>query len=227
MSKGIKSIALVDELMAKLEAAIYRGDYPPGTRIREARLANELGVARGSMREAVRRLEGRKLVVRHASRGISVATLSKDELRELLELREGLEVTACRLAAQRITDEELSKLSATLERHREMSLDRLSNLYEDWHNLDFHYQIAMASGNRRLIDLLCGDVWCLLRLYRYPGVLSPGPTPLAGADHDSILAALAARDPEACEKAMRRHLAHSRELLLHDVSTSNGRRKKV
>ncbi len=178
------------------------------------------------MREAVRRLEGRKLVVRLPNLGTSVAKLTKEELWELLELREGLEVTACRLAAVKITDEEIAKLRATLVRHQEMKFDRLSDIYSDWHNLDFHYQIALASGNKRLIELLCGDIWCLLRLYRYPGILSPGRVPLARADHDAILDALAARDPEACEKVMRLHLAHTREVLLDEVESNERRMVK-
>jgi DNA-binding GntR family transcriptional regulator len=212
--KELKSVALVDELVEKLETAIFRGDFPPGAPIREARLAASLGVARGSMREALQRLEGRRLVVRSPNSGTSVAKLTRAELSELLEIREGLEVTACRLAAVNITDEDLAKLKATQIRQEELRSDRLGDLFGDWHNWDFHYQVALASGNRRLVELLCRDVWCLLRLYRYPGVLSVGPVPLARTDHWAILEALTARDPEACERAMREHLSHARVELL-------------
>jgi DNA-binding GntR family transcriptional regulator len=215
LSRQLKSDALVDELAKKLEAAIFRGEYPPGTRVREARLAKTLGVARGSMREAVRRLEGRKLLVRRRNLGTWVAIPTKEELQDLLELREGLEVTACRLAAEKITNDELAKLEAILLRHKELTPDNLSELYEEWRNLDFHYQLALASGNRRLIDLLCGDILCLLRLYRYPGVLSPGRVSVGGSGHQAIFEALAAHDPDACERAMRRHLGSVRERLLH------------
>src|ERR1700730_8021038 len=152
LSKQAKSVALVDELVEKLEAAIFRGEFPPGTRIREARLANTLGVGRGPLREAVRRLEGRKLVVVHTNWGTSVAALTKTELAELLEVREALEVAACRLAAENIPDEGLEKLRVTFVRHQDIKPDRISNLYSEWHSRDFHYQIALASGNRRLID---------------------------------------------------------------------------
>ena len=101
---------LVDDLVARLEGAIFRGEFPPGTRIREARIASDLGVGRGPLREAVRRLEGRKLVVRHANRGTSIAMLTTEELSELLEVREALEVEACRLAAKKVTKEGLEKL---------------------------------------------------------------------------------------------------------------------
>jgi DNA-binding GntR family transcriptional regulator len=206
--------------VAKLEAAIFRGEFPPGARLREAKLANILGVGRGPLREAVSRLEGRKLVVRHPNRGTCIATLTKVELAELLEVREALEVAACRLAAKNITEQGLERLRVTLQRQTDVKTDKLSELYSEWHNLDFHYQIALASGNRRLIDLLCGDIWCLMRLYRYPGALSPGRVPLGHADHEAILNALASRDPDACEQLMRGHLAHARENLLHEMTAS-------
>ena len=217
LSKTEVSQTLVDELVAKLEDAIFRGEFPPGTRIREARVASSLGVGRGPLREAISRLEGRKLVVRHPNRGTSIATLTRAELAELLEVREALEVAACRLAAKNITDEAIAKLKLTLLRQKEMTVDKLSEMYSEWHNFDFHYQIALASGNRRLIDLLYGDIWSLMRLYRYPGVLSPGRIPLGQADHEAILEALVARDPDACDRLMRRHLAHAQENLLHGV----------
>jgi DNA-binding GntR family transcriptional regulator len=75
--------------------------------------------------------------------------------------------------------------------HRDAELDRRSRLYGEWHNVDFHFQIAQASRNGRLLDILYGDIWSLLRLYRFPGILSPGRVPNAPEDHDGILDALA------------------------------------
>jgi DNA-binding GntR family transcriptional regulator len=220
LAKEDISQTLVDELVTKLEGAIFRGEFPPGARIREARVANSLGVGRGPVREAVRRLEGRKLVVRHPNRGTSITTLTMAELAELLEVREALEVAACRLAAKNITEEAIEKLRWTLLRQKDATADKFSEMYGEWHNFDFHYQIALASGNRRLIDLLYGDIWSLMRLYRYPGALSPGRIPLGHADHEAILQALVARDPDACDRLMRRHLAHAQETLLHGLASN-------
>jgi DNA-binding GntR family transcriptional regulator len=217
---------LVDDLVSRLEAAIFRGELPPGARIREARIASQLGVGRGPLREAVRRLEGRKLVVRHANRGTFIATLTAEELTELLEVREALEIEACRLAAKRVTKQGLEKLRQTVRRQTEVEADKLLDLYSDWHNFDFHYQIALASGNQRLIDLLCGDIWGIMRLYRYPGILSRGRVPLGQADHEAILEALEAHDPDACELLMRRHLAHAQETLLHSMPAASPTSRK-
>ena len=226
-AKKATSQTLVDDLVSRLEGAIFRGEFLPGTRIREARIASQLGVGRGPLREAVRRLEGRKLVVRHPNRGTFIATLTPRELAELLEVREALEVEACRLAAKRVTKEGLEKLRQTVRRQSEVEADKLLDLYSDWHNFDFHYQIAIASRNQRLIDLLCGDIWCIMRLYRYPGILNRGRVPLGQADHEAILKALEAHDADACELLMRRHLAHAQETLLHNMpATGSPSRKK-
>ena len=206
MAKPVSSSTLIDDLVKKLELAIFRGEFPPGTRIREARLADELRVGRSALREAVRQLEGRKLVVRHPNLGTSVTKLTDTDMLDLLEIRESLEVTAIRKACERITDEELASLRQSMERHEVARVDRLQNLYGEWHNYDFHSQIALASGNRRLFDLLCGDIWFLMRTYRYPKGLSPNTMIQGHASHKTIMEALEARDADACERQMREHL---------------------
>ena len=204
------SSQLIDDLVQKLEMAIFRGDYAPGTRIREARIAVDLRVGRSAVREAVRQLEGRKLIVRLQNQGIFVTKLSDKDLLELLEIRVSLEVAAIRLAAERITADELTVLRHSMARHAEASVNRLQRLYSDWHNFDFHYQIAKASGNDRLLAMLCGDIWFLMRTYRYPEGLSPPSLGFTYADHNSIFNALEARDADACERLMRDHLQHLR-----------------
>ena len=213
MAKADSSSTLIDDLVKKLELAIFRGEFPPGTRIREARLAQELRVGRSALREAVRQLEGRKLVVRHPNLGTSVTKLTDTDMLDLLEIRESLEVSAIRKACERITEDELASLRQAMERHETARHDRLQNLYGDWHNFDFHSRIAMASGNRRLFELLCGDIWFLMRTYRYPRGLSPQTMLQGVASHRNIMEALEARDPDNCERLMREHLTTLRTRL--------------
>ncbi len=208
---------VVGKIVEELEAAIFSGQLAPGARIPEARVAADLGVGRGPVREALQRLEGRRIVVREPNCGITVAKLSHEELIELLAVREILEVAACRLAAKRITDDELESLRRTLARQAESAdkaqSQRFYRLNANWQTYDFHFQVAQASGNKRLTDLLCGDVWFLLRSYRFPGILSPGRLSVGYADHEGILAALEAHDADLCERLTREHLGHFREAL--------------
>ena len=214
---------LVDDVVARLEVAIFRGELQPGERIRESRIATDLGVSAGIVREALRQLEGRRIVVRSRNFGTSVVKLTDKEVLELLDLRELLEVGAVRLAAKNITEEHLDRLRTLLSVLEQRQLGR-PHMFSSWRNLDLHYEIALASGNDRLIRLLSGEIWILVRSYRFPGALSTRPTPEGSADHRAILEALSQRDPDACETAMRAHLEHTRNEIKKYLS--GGKRQK-
>ena len=228
MAERDKVQSVVDGVVERLEAAIFNGEFAPGERIREARLATELGVGPGLVREALRRLEGRRVVVRERNLGTSVVKLAADEIVQLLELREILEVGACRLAVEKMSDEVLKHLQSVLESHlsnqRGSRQSKFALHYSEWHNYDFHYQIALASGNQRLIDLLCGDVWILMRAYRYPGALSPGRLPEGAHAHHEIMEALLRRDADACERAMRNHLRQFKEFVIEHILDTAGKK---
>ena len=217
---------MVDEVVEHLEVSIFSGRYAPGERIREVRVAADLGVGPGIVREALRQLEGRRVVVRNRNLGTSVAKLTAGEAIQLLDLREILEVGACRLAIEKMTEEDLQRLQAILESHQQRKdlarQGRAPLHYSEWHSYDFHYHIALASGNQRLIDLLCGEIWILMRAYRYPGALSPGRMPQGTGAHQEIMQALLRRDADACERAMRAHLRQFKELVIEHLAKRPG-----
>ena len=113
----IEAKSLVDAVTEQLEAAIIGGELAPGERLREQVLATEYGISRGPLREAIRRLEGRRLLERKANIGVRVVELSPGRLAELLSVREALEGMACRLAAERISPAELKQLRGMLTDH--------------------------------------------------------------------------------------------------------------
>ena len=104
LNDKISAQSLVDTLVERIEAAIMNGDLQPGSKISEQALATSLGVSRGPLREAIRRLEGRKLLERTPNIGARVASLSPGDLYEILQVREALEGMACGLAATNMTD---------------------------------------------------------------------------------------------------------------------------
>ncbi len=87
MSLKIEPKSLVDAVTERLEAAIIAGDLAPGERIREQTLAVEMGISRGPLREAIRRLEGRRLLERTANIGVRVAELSPQKVDQILTVR--------------------------------------------------------------------------------------------------------------------------------------------
>jgi len=205
---------LADRALDKIETAIMKGDLGPGTRISEVLLAKTFGISRGPLREAIRRLEGRGLLERIPHVGARVVTLSIDDVLEVFDIREALEGMACRLAAERMTDGEIAEVEAVLDQHGgDAALKAGEAYYQQPGDYDFHYRIAQGAKNRRIVALLCGEMYHLIRIYRYRSGAVPGRAPQALDEHRKILAALQARDGALAETLMREHIHRARTLL--------------
>jgi DNA-binding GntR family transcriptional regulator len=203
--------SLVDVVAERLEQAIISGKLEPGAKLSEQGLATSLGVSRGPLREAIRRLEGRKLLERTPNIGVRVARLSLKDLRDILEAREALEGMAARLAATRMSDTEIAGLEKLLASHgKQKSVVEGKGYYQDSKDVDFHVRIVNGSGNERLAQMLTGDLYYLLKVYRYRSSTKPGRAKQALAEHKALVAALKKRDPDAAEAAMRTHLRNAR-----------------
>jgi DNA-binding GntR family transcriptional regulator len=208
-----------------LEAAIISGQLEPGSRLSEQALATSLGVSRGPLREAIRRLEGRKLLERTPNIGVRVAALSLRDLNDILEVREALEGMACGLAALNMSDAEIAALRKLLDGHeKQRSVQENKGYYQESKDFDFHFRIVTGSGNERLQQMLTGDLYYLLRVYRYKSSTKPGRALEALQEHRTIVAALEARDPHGAEHAMREHLRHARRYVEEQIAAeeSNG-----
>ena len=216
MSDAIGSERLVAQNLSglaleRLERAIMEGELGPGERLSESGLARRFGISRGPLREAIGQLEGRKLVTRVSNQGARVVSLSKQDLLDLLEVRESLEGMACRLASQNMSAPDLARLEAMLTAHEKADAMREGRGYfQGPGDSDFHQVILAASGNARLNGMLGNELYSLLRLYRHRLSMRPGRPAEALEEHKRIVAALRARDPDAAEAAMRAHLRSSR-----------------
>jgi DNA-binding GntR family transcriptional regulator len=104
----IQRISTVDQVAALLRGRILQGELPPGTPLREIGLAESMGVARNTVREAIRRLEAEGLVHHRIHKGAVVATLTTQDIREIFEIRRDVEFTALR----RIPAEQIAELTA-------------------------------------------------------------------------------------------------------------------
>jgi DNA-binding GntR family transcriptional regulator len=210
----VQAQSLVDVVAERIEAAIISGALEPGSRLSEQALATSLGVSRGPLREAIRRLEGRKLLERTPNIGVRVAALSLKDLNEILQIREALEGKACALAAQNMTDAEIAGLGKLLDSHaKQASLREGTGYYQETKDHDFHFRIITGSGNARLAQMLTGDLYYLLRVYRYKSSTNPGRAVEALDEHKAIVEAIARRDSAAAEQAMRAHLRHARQIV--------------
>jgi DNA-binding GntR family transcriptional regulator len=189
---------------------IVEGSYPQGSRLIETRIAQELGVSQGPVREALRDLEQLGCVVHEPYRGCSVRAFSARDLLDAFPVRAALEALAARLAAERISSAELAELDALLERMRAAA--RAGDAHEQSQaNASFHATIVRAAGNATL-----ERQWGLLEPFSrtYLTVSRPGTDLVALSErHVPVVEALRGRDPAAAADAMHDHLMGAAELL--------------
>jgi DNA-binding GntR family transcriptional regulator len=201
-----------DRVFEALQAAIIRGDIAPGSRVGEIELAERFGTSRGPLREALRRLESRKLVERTPHVGIRIASLTHAALIEIYFVREALEGMAARLAAMHMTDAEVAGLRALLAEHeRDEALQADTAYFQQEGDLDFHYRIISGSHNRALTDLLIGELYHLVRMYRHQFSAYANRPQKAFGEHLRIVEAIEARDGDLAEMLMRRHVSSARQ----------------
>lgn len=194
---------------------IVEGTLEPGSRIVETRVAQELGVSQGPVREALRDLEQLGCVVHEPNRGCSVRAFSLEELLEAFPVRAALEALAARLAAERITKAELAELRQLLERMRRAA-GRGDAHDQSQANASFHATIVRAARNVTL-----ERQWQMLEPYSrtYLTVSRPGIDLEHLSDrHLPILEALERHDPTAAANAMHEHLMGAADLLMEDQS---------
>jgi DNA-binding GntR family transcriptional regulator len=214
---------LVDQIVEALETAIHNGEILPGKRISELALSSALGVSRGPLREAIRKLEARRLFERTAFHGIRLVDLSIKDLEQLLVVREVLEGAAARAAAENASSKELAALKQFLKSsgRRSKSLPLSPKMPE----LGIHHLIARASKNRWLEEILCKDLYGLLRAYRY---LSSDPDHRAEdarQEHLKIVDAIAKHDATRAETLMRQHNRQGRLNLIHRVKAERSHKQ--
>ena len=211
---------LADSVFNQLRIAIVKGELPPGSKVNEPQLSKQYGISRGPLREAIRRLEGCKLVEITPNIGAKVVSLNIRQIIEIYEIRESLEGLACRLAAKKANNEDCRSLRDLLTNHEQQIQSENGRLYyqkED--DLDFHYLIVQLSGNSRLFNLLCDELYHLLRLYRVQTSSSPSRPVQAFKEHHQIVDAIENGDGELAELLMQRHVASAKETLMQQFES--------
>ncbi len=191
-----------------LKTEIIEGRIEQGSKITEDGLAKQFGVSRGPLREALRLLESARLIVRIPHAGIRVVTLTQELMNDIYIIREALEGMSARLAAKNMSTESITELWQLLDEHQTDIENHDGKIYiQSEGNLDFHYKIAVSSGNQWLIDLLSSELYQLLRMCRRRSSQMPNRPNKALDEHKQIVQAIENRDPELAELLMRRHIS--------------------
>jgi DNA-binding GntR family transcriptional regulator len=194
-----------------LKERIISGAVAPNTRLVEVGIADEFGVSRTPVREALKRLTAEKLVLTDPARGMVVHSPDASEIEDVFVIREALDGLATRLAAHRIKPIELSRLQVILESMQEAVVaDRRDQVVIA--NVRFHDIIYGAAGNE-MLERIARDLREFVRRFTTLHFASPERVEDVLREHIAILTALKNHDPEAAERASDAHLEAAREYL--------------
>jgi len=149
---GSQQVPLRDQVLVALRQRIVNGDYPPGERLTEDRLASDFGVSRNPVREALRVVQAEGFVTMVPRRGAVVSSPDASTLADMFIVRERLETIAARLAAERATEADVARLRALLDAAREAT-DRLDFSRVAELNSELHLRVIEISGNRWLSSI--------------------------------------------------------------------------
>lgn len=205
-----------------LREAIRGGVLKPGERLMEIQLAEELGVSRTPVREAIRKLELEGYVIMMPRRGTYVANLSIRDVNEVFEIRTTLDSLASGLAAERITDEELERLERLLVLIGEyIEQNDMEKIVET--DMEFHDILYQASRNARLVGIIYNLREQLTR-FRSTSMAYPGRLKETLEEHIRIVEAIAQGNVELAQKAAEDHMEKSEQTLL--ISMENIEKKQ-
>jgi DNA-binding GntR family transcriptional regulator len=185
-----------------IRSAIQEGRLKPGDRLREIELAGQIGLSRTPIREALGRLQAEGLVVHDAMRGVVVAELDYSMVTELYYMREVLEGTAARLAAQHASEVEISILDELCQQYEAALGDEVALTACNRH---FHETLYRCSHNRYLLNMVT-VLHDALSLLGSTTLGSPERAVETLREHRDVVAAIHARDPDTAERALRVHI---------------------
>lgn len=203
-----------------LRQAIVEGALAPGQHMAEQQLAEELGVSRTPVREALRRLALEGFVVMVPRRGAYVAGLSLKDMNDVFELRMALEGLGAYLAAQRITPQELTELKELVD---QLETAIASGVKDDVIDADtrFHAAIYSASRNRRLVNIV-GNLSDQIQGFRLQSLSTPGRLKDTVREHKRLVGALERRDGSAARELAEQHIRQAEVSLLRSQEKMTG-----
>jgi DNA-binding GntR family transcriptional regulator len=215
--------SLAERAFLHIRRMIYDGTLRPGDRINELDIAQRLGMSRGPVREAIRRMSSSGLVSAEPNLGARVVTLAADDVAQLYDVREALEARAAALAAARMTTAERDALLATLDAHAALMTDEAANAYPrggwDW---DFHLLVLRGARND-VIWRICGDeLRDMFSLLRSQHGSNPARGRKALAEHRWIAEAVVAGNGDLAALLMASHIRASRDNLLRVMGAASG-----
>ena len=201
-----------------LRRAILTGELDPGERLMEIHLADQFGVSRTPVREAIRMLEQEGLVTLRPSRGAVVSGISAESVKDVLEIRRAMDVFCAGLACKRISDDELKALKEACERFKEAATSPAKDITRIAEcDVKLHDIILEATGNKRLKQVVNNLSEQMYR-YRFEYLKDSEIYPKLVGEHADIYKAIAARDESAAAAACGIHIDNQEHAIMKQIA---------
>jgi phosphonate utilization transcriptional regulator len=210
----LRTASLASAAQQEIERLILAGELPPGAKLTEAMLSERLGVSRGPIREAFRRLEEAGLVRLEKNRGVFVRDVPLDEAAEIYDLRAVMDELAGRRVAANLTAEQSRTLRGVVDRMEQAARAGDADTYHLL-NLEFHDRVVEFAGNRKMSSIYRKLVK-ELALARRRNLSEEQALPHSAAEHRQILKAITSGDPEAAGRALHEHAEASKQRMLRN-----------
>lgn len=208
-------LPLRDVVFNTLRKAILTGELQPGERLMEIHLANQLGVSRTPIREAIRKLELEGLVIMVPRRGAEVAQITEKDLKDVLEVRRALDALCAELACDRITEEGKRQLKeACTEFEKATSTGDVTTIAEA--DVKLHDIIVAATENRRLIQLINNLSEQMYR-YRFEYIKDENQHNHLVDEHRMIYEGIIEHDKEKAAQAARVHIDNQEKSIIRQI----------
>jgi DNA-binding GntR family transcriptional regulator len=197
--------SVVDQVYDALLQRVLSGDIPPGTRLSQGALAEEMGVSRTPLREALRRLSVEGFVEFSTNQGATVSQFDLGDMRHAWTARLTLEPAAARLAAANADPADITRMRHAVQQQRLSAEDRAAGYAA---NREFHLALVAASRNPHLTRF--SEMLWVSRIgawiFSAQAADAPGETALWANEHDAIADAVEARDADLVERLTREHI---------------------
>ncbi len=211
--KEFRTTSLADQVFDRLEADIISGVYPRGEILTELKLVEQLGVSRTPIREALRRLEQERLID-DTGKGSLVLGITRDDLEDIMNIREHIEALAAYYATKNMTGDTLSQLQHIVELqefyHQKGDVEHLRQVDDA-----FHDAINLASRRNVIIDTLI-PLHRKTRRYRKLSMEDKARTDRTVLEHRAIFEAIAAGDAELARQRTATHIRNAKQHMLEE-----------
>ncbi len=208
---------LSERAFEELRTAILEGRIPPGTRLVERILAEDMGISRTPVHDALTNLVKERLVKKLPNNGFAVSRIEKKEIVQLYSLRLHLEVLALQWALPNITAETLRKLKNNVKQmERCASKSDMDCIIKK--NVEFH-QLILSAADSPILSCFVEQVQANAKLYRIRSVNSPYRVPMVIDEHRKIITAVEKKDEAAAVDSIKEHLGNALDTILSTFST--------